>query len=343
MQPGTTSGWALSYYFRIRPVVHRELGRVERRARLIEDPAVRDMALESLSTKRFHCEGGAVLVGAVPLLVRAVVAYQSLCDYLDTVTDRGPAVPSVVIRSLHQSLRDALEPDRPEQDYWHDHPQQDGGYMAWLVRECRSVMVRLPYLAAVAPQTLWLADRYIDLQSLKHAPAATAERAAILRQWADEHRRPEWDVQWWEFCAATGSTLGIFALWSEAVHPVLPDRAARLGSLYFPWMGGLHILLDYFVDQDEDVAHGDFNFVHCYPDAASAVAGIGRLYRQVIRRADSLDDAAFHRYVAEGLLGFYLSDRKVRGALRAPAGQLLSSGGNVSRALYCLAKVGRTP
>lgn len=323
--------------------MHRALARVEARARRIPDPAVRDMALESLATKRFHCEGGAVLVGAAPSLVWAVVVYQSLCDYLDTVTDRGPAVPSAVIRSLHGSLADALDPEASPQDYWVTHPQDDAGYMAWLVAECQAVLTKLPHYPAVADRVGWLAARYIDLQSVKHAPGTDAERARALEAWAALHRRADWDVAWWEFAAATGSTLGIFALWHEATHPVLASRAEQLEAVYFPWMGGLHILLDYFVDQDEDQAHGDFNFVACYPSAAAAVAGIGRLYREAGRRAEALGDKAFHRYVAEGLLGFYLSDRKVRGALRAPAGRLLSAGGNVSRALYCLAKVGRTP
>ncbi len=340
---GGTSRWALHYYFRIRPLVHRALARVEARAQRIPDPAVRAMALESLATKRFHCEGGAVLVGAAPPLVWAVVVYQSLCDYLDTVTDRGPAVPSGVIRALHGSLQDALDPYAPLQDYWQRHPQDDAGYMAWLVAECQAVLANLPHYPAVSGRVAWLAARYVDLQSLKHAPGTARDRARDLQAWAAFHHRDDWDVAWWEFAAAAGSTLGIFALWHEATHPVADGRVEQLEAVYFPWMGGLHILLDYFVDQDEDEAHGDFSFVACYPSQADAVAGIGRLHREAARRAEGLADHAFHRYVAEGLLGFYLSDRKVRGALRAPAGRLLSAGGNVSRALYCLAKVGRTP
>ena len=343
VRTGGTSRWALYYYFRIRPLVHRALERVEVQAAHIPDPAVRAMARESLTTKRFHCEGGAVLVGAAPQLVRAVVAYQSLCDYLDTITDRGPEVSAEVIRSLHRSLGDALRPGAALQDYWESHPQDDGGYMAWLVSDCQTVLAGLPHYGAVADRAAWLADRYVDLQSLKHAPAAREDRAGALEEWAATYREPEWGVAWWEFAAAAGSTLGIFALWHEATHPVSAERARRLESVYFPWMGALHILLDYFVDQDEDLAHGDFNFVTCYPSEAAAVAGIGRLHREAAARAEGLADQAFHRYVAEGLLGFYLSDRKVRGALRAPAGRLLSAGGNVSRALYCLAKVGRTP
>ena len=343
VRTGGTSRWALYYYFRIRPLVHQALRRVEAQAARIPDPAVRALARESLETKRFHCEGGAVLVGAAPQLVRAVVAYQSLCDYLDTITDRGPEVSSEVIRSLHRSRGDALVPDAALQDYWEGHPQDDGGYMAWLVNDCQAVLASLPHYGAVADRAAWLADRYVDLQSLKHAPGTPADRAGALEHWAAAHREPEWDVAWWEFAAATGSTLGIFALWHEATHPVSVERARRLESVYFPWMGALHILLDYFVDQDEDLAHGDFNFVTCYPTEADAVVGIGRLEREAAERAQGLADQAFHRYVAEGLLGFYLSDRKVRGALRAPAGRLLSAGGNVSRALYCLAKVGRAP
>jgi tetraprenyl-beta-curcumene synthase len=338
-----TSGWALEYFSRIRPAVRRELAVVERRARAVEEPGARRLALDSIIHKQFHCEGGAVLTGGAPGLVRLVVAYQTLCDYLDSITDRGPAASGDTIRRLHGFLPAALDPDLPVPDGWADHPWDDGGYAAWLVARSREALRELPGWAAVRDSVRWLQDRYVDLQSLKHAPDSHL-RGVRQAAWFAQHQRPEWSLAWWEWAAATGSTLGIFALAAEARAPAPDaDRVEGLFRTYFPWMGGLHILLDYFIDQEEDRMGGDFNFIRCYDSVETAVQGITRLYDRAVQEAGRLSDAPFHRYLARGLLGFYLSDRKVSGELTAPARRLLSVGGSVSRGIWALARVGRAP
>jgi tetraprenyl-beta-curcumene synthase len=339
-----SSVWAGQYLMRVRPAVRRELARMQERARRIAEPGPRALALESIRSKQFHCEGGAVLTGGDPLLMRLVVAYQTLCDYLDSITDRGPAVSSDQIRRLHLSLVSALNPDEPEPSYWSGHPWDDGGYAAWLVARCRQLVRELPGWPAVYARVRWLQDRYVDLQSLKHGPDQ-AVRALEQESWVRAHSRPEWDVRWWEWAAATGSTLGLFVLTAEARdHHPDARRLQDLLDAYFPWMGGLHILLDYFIDQDEDRAGGDFNFVTCYPSLEEAVDRISRLYRETLLRADRLRDAAFHRYVARGLLGFYLADRKVAaGELTEPARRLLAAGGGISWGISALARVSRAP
>lgn len=338
-----TSAWAGAYFFRARPLVKRSLVPIENRAGMIADAQVREMALDSLTHKRFHCEGGAVLVASSSLLVRFVAAYQTLCDFLDTVTDRGPKVEVPVIRALHQALLDAVNPGGSTADYWRDHPLDDGGYAAWLVNESRRCLQPVAGWQRVRTHVHWLAKRYVELQTLKHAPAVD-QRAQNLEKWYGHYRNPAWDLNWWEFAAASGSTLGIFILVREALQS-RPDtvRLTSLFDCYFPWVGGLHILLDYFIDQEEDDAGGDFNFIRCYPDQTMAVAGIRRLYQQVLTASKALQDGAFHRYVARGLLGFYLADHKVRGPLVTPARQLLAEGGTISRGLLLLSRVGRTP
>ena len=338
-----TSGWALEYFSRIRPSVRRELSAVERRALAIEEPGARRLALDSIEHKQFHCEGGAVLSAGTPQIVRLVVAYQTLCDYLDSITDRGPEVPSEAIRQLHATLPAALDPSLPLPDGWANHPWDDGGYATWLVTRSRQALEALPGWRAVQERVRWLQDRYVDLQSLKHAPD-TARRGPSQAEWFREHQRPGWDLSWWEWAAATGSTLGIFALAAEAMVPKpSAERVSALFDTYFPWMGGLHILLDYFIDQEEDEEGGDFNFVRCYDGLEDAVAGITRLYGRVLEEAGRLGDAPFHRYLARGLLGFYLSDRKVSGELTGPARRLLSAGGGISFGIWALARVGRAP
>jgi len=41
----------------------------------------------------------------------------------------------------------------------------------------------------------------------------------------------------------------------------LSDELTQVKNSYFPWVQGLHILLDYLIDQEEDRINGDLNFV----------------------------------------------------------------------------------
>lgn len=333
---------AIRYVGRIRPAVGRALGPLVRRAARIEDERVRALALAALATKRFHCEGGAALVGPDPRAVRWVVAYQTLVDFLDSVTDRGPMVPARTIRALHEAALDAVA-GRPSRPYFAGHPWDDGGYTAWLVAEVGAAGRDLPGWPTVVPPAVLLARRYAELQTLKHQPEV-GRRARALAAWVRARRAPGEDLAWWEWAAAAGSTLGIFALVRDAVAgPVAPARLRGLLGCYSPWMGALHILLDYFVDQEEDRAGGDFNFVACYPSDRDATAGLERLLGRVLAECDRLADAPHHRWVVTGLIGFYLADRKVSGRLVQPAERLLRAAGAESRLVRAVARVARSP
>lgn len=339
--------WGREYFRHVRPDVVRGLEPIRARAEAIPDAELREEALSSLTTKQFHCEGGGVFGGPSRdpdgRLLAFLLPYQTLCDYLDTVTDRGPSKEPENLRQLHQALVDAVHPGQPCADYYAHHPRRDdGGYAASLVRDAQNALAAFPGLHAVEPMLQKLVSLYVDLQVYKHGPEA--DRVPQLTDWFRSHASLEADLDWWEFSAASGSTLGLFALLNVAVddHPDT-DMVDRVSTLYFPWVGALHILLDYYVDQDEDLAGGDLNFVTYYASSTQAIARIRRIYRRILDQARELPDGAFHQYVAKGLLGFYLSDRKVRNHLVGPTCQLLASGGTVSLGIYLAALVGRSP
>lgn len=338
--------WGREYFRHVRPDVVRGLSPLRARAESIPDPTLRDHALSSLNTKQFHCEGGGVFSGPSRdpegHLLDFLLPYQTLCDYLDTVTDRGPSQDPDDLRQLHLALIDAVNPDNPLRDYYALHPHQaDGGYLVSLVEDARHGLSKFPGFHGVHPAMNRLVELYVDLQVYKHGPLD--QRVARLAGWFDSQPETIRDsLAWWEFAAATGSTLGLFALLNLARNPEpTPDRVNNITRLYFPWMGALHILLDYYVDQEEDRLGGDLNFITYYPSPARAIAAIQRIYRRVMTLAGGLEDAAFHQYIARGLLGFYLSDRKVRS--QTASCRLLASGGPVSVGIYMAALVGRSP
>ncbi len=339
--------WAREYFRYVRPAVANGLTPLRERAEAIPHPELRSQALSSLNTKQFHCEGGGVF--AAPSrdpdsrLMPFLLPYQTLCDYLDTVTDRGPSQDPANLRLLHQALIDAADPDSVHHDYYALHPYgEDGGYAQSLVDDARKALIAFPGFHAVRRPFQRLVRLYVDLQVYKHGPEEA--RVPALTEWFQRESDPGDQLHWWEFAAATGSTLGLFALLNLAQDPNPSESLVqKITSLYFPWMGALHILLDYYVDQEEDRLGGDLNFVTYYAAPQEAVFGIRRIYHAILAEVAALPDGAFHQYVSKGLLGFYLSDQKTRRLPVSPTYRLLASGGSISFGIYLAALVGRSP
>jgi tetraprenyl-beta-curcumene synthase len=312
--------------------VDEELRRWHERAAAIPDPELRRQAEASLVRKRFHCEGGAVYAlaaGPPPAAhsaLRFIIALQTISDYLDNLSDRSPAGGEADLALLHTAMREAVASggtasgaasaaapaDGAADRFYRLHPRRDdGGYLDALVRACRAEVAALgaPVRPPFALEAGRLVGWYCDLQVKKHLPA---DRETAVRLWAEGLRAHAPGLPWWEIAAAAGSTLGDFALFTAACRGRLDAAGAtRLRAAYFPWVTGLHILLDYWIDRAVDRDGGDLNFTFSYPSAA---AGAGRL-RLFLRRAAAavrgLPLAAFHRTVVRGLPALYLADPKV--------------------------------
>ncbi|MBU5205639.1 tetraprenyl-beta-curcumene synthase family protein, partial [Vibrio cholerae] len=74
---------------------------------------------------------------------------------------------------------------------------------------------------------------------------------------------------------------------------------------------GLHILLDYFIDQEEDRAGGDLNFCSYYENEQAILDRMKHFVEEAEKSIGDLPHAKFHRLISRGLLGIYLSDQKV--------------------------------
>lgn len=297
------------------PEVHFALKRWRGQASLIPDSALRVQALSSIEKKAFHCQGGAAYALYPTALtsnaIQFIVAYQTISDYLDNLCDRSGVTEEEAFRQLHLAMADAVDPNAPMHDYYKHYPHKDdGGYLDNLVAACRREVERLPSLGTVKHILQWLSSLYSELQNKKHVlPTAREEK---LLQWASLHTARYPMISVWEFCAATGSTLGIFLLFAAAQSPDLTTAEAEaMLAAYFPWVCGLHILLDYFIDAEEDAQEGDFNFISYYKNAEESVDRLSFFMDQALLRCSTLKYPGFHKTVIRGLLAMYLSDRKV--------------------------------
>ncbi|HTW85216.1 MAG TPA: DUF2600 family protein [Candidatus Sulfotelmatobacter sp.] len=298
------------------PRAGRELARIRLRAAAIPDPVLREQALASIDLKAYHVHGGAILAtflrGAVARrYVALVAALETIYDYLDNLCDRVPDVSAEAFAALHGALLDALDDRRPLGDWYRAGPAgDDGGYLLALVETARAELRALPSYAAVRERLAEVGAYYAELQVLKHGPSGTREDACDA--WYGRNRERFPDLAWWEFAAACGSSLPVFALIELATRPRLdPAEIDATLRAYFPGVSALHILLDYFIDQAEDREHGELNFVACYPSSADAVTALGALVRLALVRVRTLAGAARHRFLVQAMCVFYLTHPKV--------------------------------
>lgn len=301
---------------------------------------LRTQALASISLKRFHCQGGNVYCGLVkpryiPKLTRAIVALQTISDYLDNLCDRAGVTDAAGFRQLHQAFTDAVDPESIPGDYYCLYPYRaDGGYLRSLVAACRDALNGFPSYPAVKQEVLRLAELYSRLQVYKHLEQNIRE--PLVKHWLLPLCQRFPGFSWWEIAAATGSTLGIFTLMALATREKIDaDEVHAVSRVYFPWIASLHILLDYFIDREEDRTSGDMNFTAYYPDLDQCRKRLKEIAGESLRLSAALPSASFHNLVVQGLLALYLSDPKVQQqGFAGLSREILESGGPGSQRLY---------
>jgi len=327
-------------YRRILPTVHKELAYWKGRAEEIPNPELRRQALASIGSKTFHCEGGAILAlmaeKKYKQAVKFIVAYQTISDYLDNLCDRSTSLDPFDFAALHESMADALSVQIEGKNYYrHRQDQDDNGYLNELSETCRAVLCELKNYPLIKEYLLELCQYYCDLQVNKHVKKE--ERVPRLEKWFQHYQHNLPDMEWYEFSACSGSTLGIFCLISYAMRDDFNARdAANIRNGYFPYIQGLHILLDYFIDQEEDRTGGDLNFCSYYANQETLFERLNHFVVEADKHTELLPHRWFHQLINRGLLGIYLSDSKVhkQKSVRKLARKMIKSGGWVSYFFY---------
>ncbi len=291
------------------PTVKNELRGWAKLAAHVPNP-LRSQALASIELKAFHCVGGSVYAhypGVDTLtMIRLIVAFQTISDYLDNLCDRLDVDNPDAFRRLHTSVIHALTPGASLHDYYELYPYSEDTYLPSLVQTCQDILGQIPYYSQYQAYSLDLAENYCELQVLKHVAEGGAD---LLRTRADTNGDDR--LEWNEWAAACGSTLGIFLLFALSYRPSNAEEEAILAA-YFPWIQGLHILLDYLIDLAEDRESGDLNFITFYPTEEARDRSLYKFAQQSKVLARNLPVSGFHRTVVDGLIALYGSDPKVQ-------------------------------
>ncbi len=317
-----------------------------RLARVIPNPAIRIDALNALTDQRTHIDGAALFSilprARSPTLLRLLVAYEVIWDYLDNVNERSAGAGVMNGLQLHRALVDALDPGSPMADYYRHSPwRDDGGYLVALVMACRAPCEHLPSYGLLRPYLMREAIRG-RICALNHAPDAF-QRDALLRAWAKREFPQGHEAQWFELTAAASTNLTLFALMALASEPSCSeDVIAQTAHAYFPWISVLTAMLDSYVDQEEDVASGGHSYVSHYPTPRFAIERVSQLMRRCVAEAGALRDGEKHVVIAGCMFAMYLSrDSALAPPRREITKRLIWAGGSLARLLHPLLRLWR--
>lgn len=301
----------------VRTIVPRASQRLEAiraRAQTIPDAHLRREALASIEGKAYHVAGAAILATFLPeaaadTYIEIVSPLESIYDYLDNLCDRHPDVSIEAYPVLHQAIADALDPQAPIRDYYAAGPAgDDGGYLRALVEASQRAIAQLDGYELLAAHFAEAARFYGEMQTFKHYPPGRREIACV--NWYESNRERFAELDWHEFASAAGSQFQVYAplyMLAAGKH----DAIAATYHAYFPTICALHVLLDAYIDQAEDRAHGELNFATLYDNERAFRARIAWLVRRARTELGALPDASEHGFVLRTMLLFYLTHPKV--------------------------------
>lgn len=315
--------------------VAREVRIWRARAERIPDPAVRRDALAALDLKRGHANGAAMfwtlLNRREPALLRTLINYELLQDFLDSVTEHGAAVGPEHGVHLYRALGDALDLDRMPSAY--DFHRCDGGYLGALVAGCRAGIRVLPGYAVVQPLLIRESERASVLIVNHQRDAVT--RDAALRAWATNHFPHERELSWFELTAAASGWITTHALLALAAKrmPTAADAEATHAA-YFPWLAMTLTMLDSYADQSDDARSGNHSYVAHYRAQEEVAERLQESIRRSAGAVLALPNGERHGVLLGCMIALYLTKDSTRsGDLRSASTHLAAAGGSLPRVL----------
>jgi tetraprenyl-beta-curcumene synthase len=310
----------------------------------IPDGPIREDALSALRDKRGQTDGAAlfsILPRARNLsLLRLLVAYQIIWDFLDSVHERAPNRRNG--EQLHLALVDALDPQQPIRDYYLHNPwREDGGYLTALVTVCRDCCGGLPTYEHIRPLLVREAVR-AQVLAVNH-DLDPHSRDVSLETWANEEFPENREASWFELTGAASAGLAIFALLALATETACDNtEIASTLSAYFPWASAVAAMLDSYADQAEDAKTGDHSYVAHYPTPEIAIEQIGLLVRRYLVEVGALRSREKHILIATSMSALYLSKDSARAPqLRESTSSLVAAGGSLTRVLLPILRLWR--
>jgi tetraprenyl-beta-curcumene synthase len=307
-------------------------------ASAIPCPELRADALEALACKRPMIDGAAMFWtlprARSPELLRLLVAYQVLADYLDSTNERATNAGVRNGLQLHRALVEAIDPSLPLSDYYRFHPwHDDGGYTRALVERCRQIAAGLPSIAQAQPFAA-RAARLTTVLALNHEPNPTL-RETGLKAWAALHFPDSGELPWFEWAASASAWLTILALLALAADTGCHQSDAEATyAAYLPWASLAGTMLDSYADLAEDQAASAHSYISHYTDANQTIDRVGEILSNALTNVAKLPNGERHMVLISCMVAMYLTKDSTRtDENRATTRQLARVAGPLPRAL----------
>jgi tetraprenyl-beta-curcumene synthase len=327
------------------PGVAREVGAWRVRARTIPDAPLRCDALETLQQSRANADGAALFSSLAgrrdPRLLRLLVAYELMADFLDSVNERSACAGVANGRQLHLALSDALDPSRAMSDYYRENPwRESDGYLHVLVAACRETFASLPAHARVQPFAIHAA-KLAEVQGYNHEPDPR-RRDAMLERWATQQFAEDNGLAWFELTGAASAWLTVLALLAQAAESTVTERDGIDICASYLWISLLGTMLDSFGDMALDIAEGAHSYIAHYPSEEVAATRVCELVRYATCRAQALRGGHRHAVIVACMVAMYLSKDSARAPhMRARTASFVRAGGPLARVLVPVLRLWR--
>jgi tetraprenyl-beta-curcumene synthase len=309
------------------------------------DSMLRNDALDTLGKSRANADGAALFSAVArrrdPRLLRLLVAYELMADFLDSVSERGACAGVTNGRQLHLAMVDALDPNQAVRDHYRHNPwRENGGYLQLLIAACRERFASLPAHACVQAQAIHAAE-LAEVQGCNHEPDP-ARREIMLRHWAERKFPQDMGLSWFELTGAASAWLSVLALLTLAAEVTVDkhDGIETTGS--YLWISLAGTMLDSIGDMDEDLAQGAHSYIAHYPSEEIAAVRIAELIRRASAGARALPRGDRHAVIVACMVAMYLSKDSARAPhMRARSASLARAGGPLARALVPVLRIWR--
>lgn len=325
-------------------LVSAEVARWRNLASAIADPAARRLALSDLDAKRSYLNGAAFFNNLVPYrsaeLVRLLVAFQVLANYLDTVSERDAQLTGRRPRPWASMLHDAVDLDRTPRSYLYGAVGPEGHYLRQLVRECRGACARLPAYRLARP----LVSSEVRLAAtldLEHDPCPT-RRDRSLHRFVHAELGTTSGLTWWEAAAGTSSALTVLVVLALAADQGMCVTELQRAVDAYRFVAALSALLDNYVDQAADRAHGSNNHILNHGGGTTGAVRLTTLIDRTLGEVSGLRNGSRHVLLTTMMLTMFLSADEAReSTLRNDTRMLIRAGGATTRLLLPALRVWR--
>jgi tetraprenyl-beta-curcumene synthase len=324
-----------------------EVRRWKARARAIPDSSSRADALDALTRKRTHTDGAALFSilprGRDPHLLRLLVAYEIMADFLDNVSERDVKLDRAGCLPITPALIEAIDPEKPISEcYGNRRWYDDGEYLIALVRTCRTSCVMLPSFERVRPLAI-RAARLAGVLDLNHEPEPGLRDAALMG-WAAREFAGEQELLWFELAAAGSGWLAVLAMLALGAEVECESSwIAATYEAYLPWVSLAGTMLDSYVDMAEDAREAQHSYIAHYPSARVAAQRTRWIIRRSVRAVGALRGGHRHAVIAACMVAMYSSkDSALLPATRSTTRGLVHAGGSLAMLLLPVLRLWRT-